>query len=442
MGSVVEIPVWIVVVALLLAGFGALDRVLVPSLRWFLRRRMERVVARVNTRLHRKIVPFRIMRRQDRIVRLIFDPKVMQAVADRAAETGVPQNVVFEDARRYAREIVPGFSATLYFGFATWAARALSRVFYRVRIGRVDAALDSIDPQATVVFVINHRSNMDYVLVTWLVARRSALSYAVGEWARVWPLSAMIRAMGAYFIRRGRSNALYRRVLERHVQMATADGITQAIFPEGGLSLDGRIGAAKLGILHYIVDGFTPTERDVVFVPVGLSYDRVLEDVLLVQAGRKGERRFRPPILRVIWEALVIGLKRAGGHLFLFGSAGVGFGAPVSLRDHLAGGRDLESLAQGLMEEVGRAVPVLAVPLCATAIVEELTEEELVEQLLARGATLKLPPGGAKQAREEGRAILTARGILGPDGRPVPEKRDLLDFYAAQVRQRLALPFS
>lgn len=440
MGSVVEIPVWIVVLALLLAGFGALDRVLVPSLRWFLRRRMERVVARVNTRLQRKIEPFKIMRRQDRIVRLIFDPKVMQAVADRAAETGVPQNVVFEDARRYAREIVPGFSATLYFGFATWAARALSRVLYRVRIGRVDAALDAIDPQATVVFVINHRSNMDYVLVTWLVARRSALSYAVGEWARVWPLSAMIRAMGAYFIRRGRSNALYRRVLERHVQMATADGITQAIFPEGGLSLDGRIGAAKLGLLHYIVDGFDPKDRDVVFVPVGLAYDRVLEDVLLVQAGQTGTRRFRPPLFRVIWEALVIGLKRAGGHLFLFGSAGVGFGAPVSLRDHLASGRDLESLAQSLMEEVGRAAPVLPVPLSAAAILEEVTEEELVEQLLARGATLKLPPGGAQRARAEGRTILTTRGIISPDGRPIEGKRALLEFYAAQVRQRLSLP--
>lgn len=46
------------------------------------------------------------------------------------------------------------------------------------------------------VFVINHRSNMDYILVTYLVAERSALSYAVGEWARVWPLKQLVRAMG------------------------------------------------------------------------------------------------------------------------------------------------------------------------------------------------------------------------------------------------------
>ena len=56
------------------------------------------------------------------------------------------------------------------------------------------------------VFVINHRSNMDYVLVTYLVSTSSALSYAVGEWARVWVLQSLIRSMGAYFVRRDRSS--------------------------------------------------------------------------------------------------------------------------------------------------------------------------------------------------------------------------------------------
>ena len=50
---------------------------------------------------------------------------------------------------------------------------------------------------------------------------RTALSYAVGEWARVWPLQALIRSMGAYFVRRDSGDALYRRVLERYVHMAT-----------------------------------------------------------------------------------------------------------------------------------------------------------------------------------------------------------------------------
>src|SRR5690606_14479247 len=99
-------------------------------------------------------------------------------------------------------EIVPSFSASAYFGIGTRLARWLSQALYRVRLGHFsEAELAAMDPEATVVFVMNHRSNMDYVLVTFMVAERTSLSYAVGEWARVWPLSALIRSMGAYFIR-------------------------------------------------------------------------------------------------------------------------------------------------------------------------------------------------------------------------------------------------
>ena len=135
---------------------------------------------------------------------------------------------------------------------------------------------------------------MDYVLVTWLVAERSALSYAVGEWARVWPLSMLIRTMGAFFIRRKSRNPLYRKVLARYVQLATENGVTQAVFPEGGLSLDGRMADPKLGFLNYIVTGFDAETRDVVFIPVALNYDRVLEDRILMAADTapEGKPRF------------------------------------------------------------------------------------------------------------------------------------------------------
>ncbi|MBL9058199.1 MAG: 1-acyl-sn-glycerol-3-phosphate acyltransferase, partial [Rhodobacteraceae bacterium] len=289
----VEVPLWLLVLILGFAGVTFASHFLFPSVRWFFRKRAERALARLNARLDRPIELFKLARRQDMIVRLTYDPKVLEAVTDHAAEQGIPGAVAFEEARRYAREIVPGFSATLYFGVAIRLARWLSRGLYRVRIGKVDKALEQIDPKATVVFVMNHRSNMDYVLITWLVANRSAISYAVGEWARVWPLSRLIRAMGAYFIRRRSRNTLYRRVLARYVQMATAEGTTQAIFPEGGLSLDGRVGEARMGLLSYMVTGWEPAGRDVVFVPVGLGYDRVLEDRILLQAAAEGSRQFR-----------------------------------------------------------------------------------------------------------------------------------------------------
>ncbi|MFN7222848.1 MAG: 1-acyl-sn-glycerol-3-phosphate acyltransferase [Paracoccaceae bacterium] len=437
MFQTVEIPVWFVVALFVLPGVAALDRIIGPGVRWFFRRRLERVISKVNTRLERKIEPFKLMRRQDMVVRLLYDPAVLEAVGEHAAATGVPGEVALEEARAYAREIVPGFSALFYFGFATRAARALSAVFFRVRLGKVAQELRAIDPKATVIFVMNHRSNMDYVLVTWLVSGRAAISYAVGEWARVWPLSRLIRAMGAYFIRRGNHNALYRKVLARYIQMATAEGTTQAVFPEGGLSLDGRVGAARMGLLSYIVAGFDPARRDVVFVPVGLAYDRVLEDSLLVNAARSGERRFRAPLVRVAWEAVRVAVKRAGGRRHLFGTAAAGFGPPISLKAHLDDGGDVASLGARLMTEIAQVVPVLAVPLMAASLADNVPASDLVARLTAVGAVLKLPPGGVAQAETEGRAMLQARGILGPDGKIHPEMRDLLEFYAAPVRQGL-----
>ena len=133
---------------------------------------------------------------------------------------------------------------------------------YRVRLGYTDtAALAAIDPSSTVVFVMNHRSNMDYILVSFLAAERVALSYAVGEWARIWPLQGLIRAMGAYFVRRNSGDPLYRMVLQRYVQMATEGGVPQAMYPEGGLTTDGRLRAPKLGLLDYMLKGFDPTGR-------------------------------------------------------------------------------------------------------------------------------------------------------------------------------------
>ena len=195
MFETVEFPLWFVWIAGLLAFAGLMDRILMPSVRWYLRRRLNRAIERLNDHLQLRIQPFKLTRRRVMIDRLLHDPKVMEALTAHAETEGMPREVVAERAAVYAREIVPSFSAFAYFGFAIRLSRFLSEALYRVRLGFVDEkALAAVDPDATVVFVMNHRSNMDYVLVTWLAADRSALSYAVGEWAQVWPLRALIRA--------------------------------------------------------------------------------------------------------------------------------------------------------------------------------------------------------------------------------------------------------
>ncbi|MFM2388503.1 MAG: hypothetical protein RLZZ437_58 [Pseudomonadota bacterium] len=448
--TTVALPLWLLVLILIFAAGTALDRVLKPAVRWFFRHRIERVVAQVNTRLDRKLQPFRFAARKDMVSRLAYDRQVLEAVTEHAAETGVPPEVAFEEARRYAHEIVPSFSAYFYFGFGARAAKWLSRLLFRVRIGKVDAALVEIDPKATVIFVMNHRSNMDYVLVTWLVSTRSAVSYAVGEWARIWPLSWLIRNMGAYFIRRKSRNALYRRVLARYVQMATDDGVTQAMFPEGGLSLNGEVGPARMGLLSYIVAGYTPGDRDVLFVPVGLGYDRVLEDRVLTVAAKAGTRQFRARPLAIAKATLQILWGRMRGTFKGFGTAAASFGKPVSLKAFLATAPDdaIEALGARLMQEIAQVVPVLPVPLIAATLMQgPVTRADLptrvaamIDALQQQDAVLRLPPQGFMQTITEGLDPLIARGLVqeGADGLTVADA-EIVGFYAAAVAQRVRI---
>lgn len=450
MFETVAVPLWALILILGLAAISALERVIGPTARWFLRRRMERVVAKLNERLERPIEPFKLARRHDMIQRLIYDPEIAKAIAEHASEEGVPENVAFEQAQRYAREIVPSFSATAYFGFAIKAARWLSRALYRVRLGAYNAeAISKISPDATVVFVMNHRSNMDYVLVTYLAAERSALSYAVGEWARVWPLSRLIKSMGAFFIRRRSRNALYRRVLARYVKLATAGGVTQAVFPEGGLSLDGKIAQPKLGLLNYMVSDFDPDGRDVVFVPVALNYDRVLEDRVLIAAAEKGERKFRASIPTAIGFVLRQIGKRLRGTFYRFGYAAVSFGEPLSLAAFSANRKGDATAAVGaeLKRRIAAVVPVLPVPLVASALIDldgpadratlEAMAEERLKALKESGAHIHVPREDVKYAVETGLRMFKLRHVVDErDGQfsIVERQRKLVAFYANSIR--------
>lgn len=222
MTASITLPLWVVLLLGLLALWAILDRLFMPSVRWFVRRSTNRIIDELNTRLQIGIQPFQRTKRQVLIDRLMYDPKVQAAAEAYAQPHEVPHDIVMTTVRRYAQEIVPAFNAYLYFRLGYWLSRKVAQLLYRVRLGYADqAGLSAIASDATIVFVMNHRSNMDYILVAYLAADQTALSYAVGEWARIWPLQTLIRAMGAYFVRRNSRDDLYRRVLERYVGMAT-----------------------------------------------------------------------------------------------------------------------------------------------------------------------------------------------------------------------------
>jgi glycerol-3-phosphate O-acyltransferase len=159
--------------------------------------------------------------------------------------------------------------------------------------------------------------------------------------------------------------------------METEGGVTQAIYPEGGLSRDGRLQPARLGLLSYMVRAFDVTgTSDIVFVPVGINYDRVLEDRTLL--GLAGTAHRGPPraagAIRFLGGQLSLALR---GKWFRFGYAAVGFGRPISLRQYTGDNEvdwtdsaryrgSIETLGEHLLGAVGQFIPVLPVALVAT----------------------------------------------------------------------------
>jgi glycerol-3-phosphate O-acyltransferase len=464
LSSQVTISVWIFIVLLAVCAWAILERILIPSSRWFIRRRINRVIDEINSRLDIQIKAFQLTKRQVLIDRLVYDPNVLETIQEAARERECPREIVQRAVMSYAREIVPSFNAYLYFRIGYWIAKKIARLLYRVRIGIAgDEQFSSVDPESTVVFVMNHRSNMDYVLVAFLAAEKTTLSYAVGEWAKIWPLQTLIRAMGAFFVRRNSSDPLYRRVLERYVHMATKEGVCQAVFLEGGLSRDGRLRPPKLGFLDYMLRSYDPAnDRDIVFIPVGVNYDRTLEDrSLLRELDPDVEKRSRWFVIkttcRFVWKSLILIILSRWQR---FGYAYVNFGNPISVRQYCEDKTidltrlkrsdrflEVKSLADRLMDAIKKALPALPVSLVATVMLESNQKglrafevEAQVNRLVA-----DLQKGGAYvyvSARKRVESILNAlnmlvlrrlvqesRGIY----RAVPEELAVLSYYANAI---------
>ena len=436
----ITLPYWMFIVLLAFAAIMVLDRILLPSMRWYLKRRVNRVIEEINTRLDIEIRPIQFTRRQALIDQLVFDEKVIDEIKHYADEHKMPHAVVQEKARSYAAEIVPAFNAYIYFRLGYWLAKKFARLVYRVRVGFYDNnKISEIDANSSVVFVMNHRSNMDYVLVSFLVAEKTTLSYAVGEWARIWPLQMLIKAMGAFFVRRNSGDSLYRKVLERYINLSTRAGVCQAVFLEGGLTKDGQLRDPRLGFLDYMLRDYHPhSDKDIVFIPVGINYDRVIEDRSLVRRLDKTAERRSPwfvikTTVTFIFKNALLSRKNRWRR---FGYASVNFGEPVSAKkycdkyqvDFSALDKEsrflrVESLAKEIMLNISQVVPVVPVALMCDVLLKNRSQwkselelktqcSERIIQLETAGAPIDISSSALESVLGSALEAINGRGLV------------------------------
>ena len=381
------------------------------------------------------------------------------------AAHGLTEKAVRRLVRKYLDEIIPHFNVLSYYKLGYNVAKIVVNLLYKVSVDYQDEqALERIPKRDVVVYLMNHRSNADYIVVAYVLARGVHVSYAVGEWARAWPLEYVFKNFGAYFIRRRFREPLYHTVLERYVQLITRNGVTQGIFPEGGLSRDGKLRAPKLGLLDYICRTVSDPafDRDIWFVPVALNYDRVLEDRSLIR--ELIDQRDRPGRLAQLGTVIsyLAGntVRLLTGRLKRYGRVAVNFGTPQSLRAWLATAPPdvlslpkeerlpaLEGLAREMLTRIGAIIPVTPVPLAAAALLSfgqtVVPKDALLERMdqlrdRLKDVNGKVVRGGTRIAEVWDRAwrMLRMRRLVIAEGETLvvlPKGRPLLEYYANSI---------
>lgn len=351
----------------------------------------DRIALRAFHRSRARLDRFKLTRKRLIKEMLLDDPEIATAVREHSLEHGLSEEATWGRVESYIDEIVPFFNIFTYYKIGLALSRALLNFFYKVSAEyAANGSRPELPRDSIVIYLMNHRSNADYVLVGYVLSGRVAISYAVGEWARTFPLEYIFKSFGAYFVRRKFREKLYHTVLERYVQLITRNGVTQGIFLEGGLSRDGKLGGAKIGLLDYLLG----VARDPAFrkrlhvVPVALNYDRVLEDRSLLRELDAREGRSRPSrraqlaeVLRYVnWNLarLVVGKWKR------YGRAAVVVGEPIPLgpwfaeQDRVVGDlfaiprserlARVQKLADLVLDKIASIIPVTPVSLACAAI--------------------------------------------------------------------------
>lgn len=468
-----------VLIALALVGIGVALAI------WW---RASGIVLRAVHRSGVRVERFKLTRKPFIRATLLVDEAIAQAVKEHAAENSMDEEKAWVRVEEYIDEIVPFFNILTYYKVGLVVSRLLLNFFYKVSaeyaVGSAAAAGASarssqgaLPRDAIVIYLMNHRSNADYVLVGYVLSGQVAISYAVGEWARTFPLEYIFKSFGAYFIRRKYREKLYHTVLERYVQLITRNGVTQGIFLEGGLSRDGKLGKTKVGLLDYVLGvAREPAMRERLYiVPVAINYDRVLEDRSLLRELDAREGRKRPPryvqlgeVIRYLWWNVARLVARKWRR---YGRASVVIGEPFALapwleqQDRETGGlfdvgrterlSRVQQLSDSVLERIAAIIPVTPVTLACAAIQSFDGDYIAHDLLIARMSEMRdvLRELNARVIHREGSAeeifdrawrMLRMRRVLvrvGAGYSVMARNRPLVSYYANSISHLLG-PFA
>ena len=248
-----------------------------------------RVARRVRGWLHQhlaretRVVTGPPLKSADRVVEeTLRDMSLRRTLLDIARERSRTRESVEKEARKDLREIAARYNPLA----VDLLKRFLDFVFHRIYDG-VDVdeegmkRLVEASRKAPLILCPCHKSHIDYMILSMICDDYGLQPphVAAGDNLNFWPVGRLLRAGGAYFIRRSfRGDRIYSATMAAYVKRLLQDGFTQEFFIEGGRSRTGKLLAPKFGMLTLEVDAWlTGVRPDAYFAPISLSYEKIVE---------------------------------------------------------------------------------------------------------------------------------------------------------------------
>ncbi|PWB34559.1 glycerol-3-phosphate 1-O-acyltransferase [Pseudomonas sp. SDI] len=292
--------------------------------------RMAQRLLRVHFRnLKTAVIGPDISHRRNLVKGLVHDPLVRQAIADEAEREKIPLAKAEATALRYGNEIASDYTYTAIRFLEVVLSWFWNKIYDGIKVNHIEH-VQAIAPGHEVIYVPCHRSHIDYLLLSYLLFRNGLTPphIAAGINLNMPVIGGLLRRGGAFFMRRTfKGNPLYTAVFNEYLHTLFTKGFPVEYFVEGGRSRTGRMLQPKTGMLAITLRSYLRSSRTpIVFVPVYIGYERVLEGRTylgeLRGASKKKESIF--DIFKVI-----------GALKQRFGQVAVNFGEPIRLGQFL-----------------------------------------------------------------------------------------------------------
>ncbi|WP_406821124.1 glycerol-3-phosphate 1-O-acyltransferase PlsB [Pseudomonas sp. KnCO4] len=292
--------------------------------------RMAQRLMRVHFRnLKTAVIGPDISHRRTLVKGLIHAPQVRQAILDEAQRENLPLAKAEAQALRYGNEIASDYTYTAIRFLEVVLSWFWNKIYDGIKVNHIEQ-VQGIAPGNEVIYVPCHRSHIDYLLLSYLLFRNGLTPphVAAGINLNMPLVGNLLRRGGAFFMRRTfKGNPLYTAVFNEYLHTLYTKGFPVEYFVEGGRSRTGRMLQPRTGMLAITLRSFLRSSRTpIVFVPVYIGYERVLEGRTYLGELR-GASKKKESILDIF--------KVFGALKQRFGQVYVNFGEPIRLAGFL-----------------------------------------------------------------------------------------------------------